>query len=342
MEDREPIMGIVRSLVYNKNEVALQRQYTGLVSATSPESYATKYPQLVSRLESFWVRREEWALAYRNLASIRGSNTNNIAEAGIRVLKEIVFGRVKAYNLLQMFDFITTTMEIYYANRLLDVAHSRYRPGTLLRYKELDKQQHHIVSVKHVRASYYVVYERKEGQTLKHTVEMEFGICSCPTGSTGAACKHQAAAAKQFKLATANVVPVHSKEMRQRFAIIARGEAQDLQFYADLTESGTGCVQRPLSQPQTDITTSGECTTHSSLDESNSEVQEATDMKKSLYLIVDDILNRLKKGDANLNSGIQKFVRQYKALARSHAPNSAIAYALHNFGKSDSKSLSSS
>ena len=59
----------------------------------------------------------------------RGSNTNNVAEAGIRVLKEIVFGRVKAYNLIQMFHFITTTMEIYYSNRLLDIAHSRYRPG---------------------------------------------------------------------------------------------------------------------------------------------------------------------------------------------------------------------
>ena len=29
----------------------------------------------------------------------RGNNTNNYAEAGMRILKEIIFGRVKAYNL---------------------------------------------------------------------------------------------------------------------------------------------------------------------------------------------------------------------------------------------------
>ena len=37
-----------------------------------------------------------------------GNHTNNYAEAGMRIIKEIVFGRVKAYNLIQMF---TVTMD---------------------------------------------------------------------------------------------------------------------------------------------------------------------------------------------------------------------------------------
>ena len=49
------------------------------------------------------------------------------AEAGIRVLKDIIFGRVKSYNLIQMFDFMEK-----YVNRLLDIASSRYRPGIAL------------------------------------------------------------------------------------------------------------------------------------------------------------------------------------------------------------------
>lgn len=36
---------------------------------------------------------------------------------------------------------------------------------------------------------------------------MEIGLCSCPTGLTGAACRHQAAVAKNYKLATVNVAP---------------------------------------------------------------------------------------------------------------------------------------
>ena len=192
-------MHIIRSLVYNKNEVELERQYEEMLKATSPDSFTMKYPQLLGRLESFWERRSQWALAYRALAMTRGNHTNNYAEASIRVLKEIVFGRVKAYNLIQMFDFVTTTMEMYYSNRLLDIAHSRYRPGTLLSYKCLEKQQDHISSMKHVRENIYVVNETKDGQTFEWLVVMEIGICSCPTGCTGAACRHQAAVAKHFK-----------------------------------------------------------------------------------------------------------------------------------------------
>ena len=66
----------------------------------------------------------------------RGNYTNNYAEAGMRVLKEIVFRRVKAYNLIQ--TFISTTMEVYFTNTLLDIAHSHYKPGVALKYKELD------------------------------------------------------------------------------------------------------------------------------------------------------------------------------------------------------------
>ena len=196
LEDRQSIMHIIRSLVYNRNEVALELQYKLLLNTTSPESYTLKYPQLVSRLESFWDRRLEWALAYRALSMTRGNNTNNYAEASIRVLKEIVFGRVKAYNLIQMFYFVVTTMEMYYSNRLLDIAHSRYRPGTLLRYKYLENQQDYISSMQHIRENIYMVHETKDGQTLDYLVEMEIGICSCPTGCTGAACRHQAAVAK--------------------------------------------------------------------------------------------------------------------------------------------------
>lgn len=57
---------------------------------------------------------------------VRGNHTNNVAEAGIRILKDIVFGRVKAYNIVQMFQFVTDAMELYYKRRLLSVAHNRF------------------------------------------------------------------------------------------------------------------------------------------------------------------------------------------------------------------------
>ena len=52
-------------------------------------SYTVMYPNFAKRLEHFWSRRMEWALSYRVEKMMRG---NNYAEAGMRIIKEIVFG----------------------------------------------------------------------------------------------------------------------------------------------------------------------------------------------------------------------------------------------------------
>lgn len=349
-EDRQPIMHIIRSLVYQRNEVELEKQ----LEASSPESFAARYPQLVTRLEVFWERRREWSLASRALTMTRGNDTNNYAEAGIRVLKEIVFGRVKAYNLLQMFDFVTTTMEIYYSTRLLDIAHSRYRPGTLLWYKQFENLQNHISSMNLIRDNIYVVQESKDDILLDYLVDMEIGICSCPIGSSGAACRHQAAVAKQFKLISVNVAPVHSKEMRYLFAVIARGKenTQGVEFYADLVDTIEDATQ--TTKFRVNHVNSGEHTTSTDLHESDLIMDDQDDQdnthssdsrwsdyadtyRDKLCDIVEDLTERIIEGDHNVLSGVNKFIQQYKLMTKSHAPSSSIAYALHNFGKSDSK-----
>ena len=44
----------------------------------------------------------------------------------MRILKEIVFGRVKAYNLVEMFQFVVDKLEHYYQRRILSIAFDRY------------------------------------------------------------------------------------------------------------------------------------------------------------------------------------------------------------------------
>lgn len=73
----------------------------------------------------YWERRVEWALCYRQEALVRNNQTNNIAEAAMKVLKDKVFERVKAFNLVQMVDFVLTRLEGYYERKLLDAAHNR-------------------------------------------------------------------------------------------------------------------------------------------------------------------------------------------------------------------------
>lgn len=76
----------------------------------------------------YWERQEEWALYHRTGTLTRGNNTNNFAEAAMRVLKDKVFERVKAFNLVQMTDFVVTRLEGYYERKLLDAAHNRATP----------------------------------------------------------------------------------------------------------------------------------------------------------------------------------------------------------------------
>ena len=38
---------------------------------------------------------------------VLGNHTNNYAEAGMRIIKELLFNRIKAYNLVQLFFFVT-------------------------------------------------------------------------------------------------------------------------------------------------------------------------------------------------------------------------------------------
>ena len=66
-------------------------------------------------------------------------NTNNYSEASVRILKDHVFERTRAYNLVQMFQFLSKTLELYFEKRLLDVAHNR--PSTHLKLPSSESEK---------------------------------------------------------------------------------------------------------------------------------------------------------------------------------------------------------
>ena len=132
---------------------------------------------------------------------MRGINTNNYAESGIRILKDIVFKRVKAYNLVQLFEFLTVTFELYYERRLLAVAHNRMDRYISLRYKGLGVAKvnqdsiHQSTNASHVYIVKSTVYVDKE-----YEVDTQKWTCTCTVGRTGylsgEPCKHQHSVAK--------------------------------------------------------------------------------------------------------------------------------------------------
>ena len=108
----------MKEMVFAQNTENLQDAYDNFVVS----KIVSKYPHLLKYFEGLWSRKSEWVLALRKHLMLRGNNTKNISEAGIRILKEIIFQRVQAFNIVQIFDFITITLEMFFEQRLLATA----------------------------------------------------------------------------------------------------------------------------------------------------------------------------------------------------------------------------
>lgn len=119
--DRKILIANIRGLVYAENENQLLDRYKAFIRS----KIALKYPKYISYVAGHWSRRKEWALCFRKHLLVRGNHTNNYSKAGIRILKDLIFSRIKAYNHVQMFSFVTECLELYYTRKLLSAAHNR-------------------------------------------------------------------------------------------------------------------------------------------------------------------------------------------------------------------------
>ena len=179
------------------------------------------YENALKRLQDAHEHRSEWAITFRQHELTRGNHTNNFAESGIRIIKDQIFERTKAFNPVQMFQFFTT-FELYYERRLLDLAHNRISPS--------------------IAKPFYCSKELQgadEGEDSRaYHVDADLGMCTCPIGINSQPCKHQHLAASHFSLNLPNLAPIHSKSGRQLLALIAVGKhrIQSLEFYCSLHE----------------------------------------------------------------------------------------------------------
>ena len=136
--DRATLIGLAKKIVYASTEQQFQQH----VQELKKNSTALKYPQFLKHMESLYSSRHEWALSYRKDIPIRGNHTNNYSEATIGILKELIFKRVKAYNLVQMFEFVTEALELYHQHKLLSVAHNHVDCFISIKYKGLNASKY--------------------------------------------------------------------------------------------------------------------------------------------------------------------------------------------------------
>ncbi|CAG8848204.1 36146_t:CDS:2, partial [Gigaspora margarita] len=158
------------------------------------------------------LKRMEWAIAFRQWLPIRDNHTNNFAENGIRIIKDIIFGHIQAFNVIQIFHFIVNTIDLYYI---------RWKLGSKDDIKILNFES---LTFKH----------RSSTNSDKwYLVDMQVGMCEC--SPIGVSCKHQASISFHYHICSLNQTPVLSVNSRYNYAYLALGEKRkELSFYADL------------------------------------------------------------------------------------------------------------
>ena len=186
--DRPALMAEFQRIMLSTDIIEAEEQFR---SGTSSR-LAKKYPQWKHRLETYWLRKERWCLAYRSAVQ-RGHQTNNFSEVTVRLFKDIVLSRAKAYNAVSLVDFICTAMEQYYSRRLLDFAHSRVA-GPTLWLGRLVKKAEYVESGSIITVSDAVFHvPSSSDSSMLYTVDVVNGVCSYVDGMFGRFCKHQAA-----------------------------------------------------------------------------------------------------------------------------------------------------
>lgn len=335
--DRQTLMGLVKKLVYAKTEKSLADEFQ--LFQNNP--IVKTYKNFLAHIQQQWTRRQQWALCYRSSAITRGINTNNYAEAGIRILKDIVFKRIKAYNLIQVFDFIVMTFESYYQRRLLAVAHNRVDRYIALRYKGLGAHKVDDSNItKTVNSDFTYVVKSATYDNVEYVVDSSKWTCTCSIGRTGhpngEPCKHQHAVATKFKIDTPNLLPYFNSKGRYLHALIALGKERtgDEAFYANLCDD----VQQPAISSSSSIESEecaiveGEGVESSNNGEENLEImmdifKEHDELKKNVIdlgvAFFQDVNKRIETMDQQYLTGLKKFFTVYLETVEHTEPASS-------------------
>ncbi|CAG8697421.1 17913_t:CDS:2, partial [Funneliformis caledonium] len=205
-EDWVPIMEKTRKILYALSGSEMEIHY---------EEFKQKFynhPQLQSHFELLWKQRS------------------------FGIMKDIIFARTKAYNPIQIFQFIITTMERFYERRVLEIAHRHI--GHLRIAKRFLCPNWKIINMNAIQKTCvdneFLVPSTKDANTF-YIINSEIGVCSCPVRMTGAPCKHQGAVSMKYHLSNFNFVPSLTSNDCITYAYIALGYVtENKSFYASL------------------------------------------------------------------------------------------------------------
>ena len=345
-DDRQHLMTIMQDLVF-----ATQcQEFQEIVQLLPSDPVLKKYPVYQEYLKKAIDRKKEWALSYRADLRTRGNNTDNYTESMIFVFKCVVLRRMRAYNLIELFRFITEDLEMYFQRKLLSLAFGK--PQNLHLAARCFGRNASSVNLntitKEEGSPYKFNVPSREDNNVVYVVDCSLGICTCLQGVNGNACPHQAAVALKFGINNVNFIPQTAND-RFNLATLAVGSNRNFSVtqFVSLHQkeiesnpdfSGDCEMEQDTLPPLTVIDTSAgnSTSTHQSDDV---EVPEEISLEEILQLHQEtsqDIEYRLRTSDNNFRKCYYKYLSLYRKIVskcRGQAPISSLASAYVQFGK---------
>ncbi|XP_065218759.1 uncharacterized protein LOC135844466 [Planococcus citri] len=231
--DKNEIYHLFKALVYANDEGELQKKYMLMVQNHT----MNKYPEVGRYFSDYWNIREEWALCFWKDGVVRVNDTNSYAESAMRILKEKIFHRKRAFNVIQLIDFILTRLDNYYKRKMIDFASGK-NVCTQTHYK-IDPKKLLDLDYRTISENVHVVINSKKNTA--YTVDSSIGICTCYMGINGAPCKHQSFVLTKLKRNSDNsYLGAENEEQRLALQALATGTTANVPpgWYLPTTNDG--------------------------------------------------------------------------------------------------------
>ena len=318
-----------------------------------------KYSPYKEYLNKAIGRRKEWALSYRGNLRTRGNNTDNYTESMIFVFKCVVLRRMGAYNLIELFKFITEDLEMYFQRKLLSLTFGKPENLHLAARcfgRLASSVSQRTITIDEKNPSKFHVPSWEDSNII-YTVDCTIGTCTCPQGTSGNACPHQAAVALKFGISNINFVPQTAKE-RFNLAILAVGNNNNFSvtqfvslhqkeiessphFYKDQDkdhdEQQVILPSMPADSQESISTETNDNCISSQTDANLPDAELSVDQIIKLHQQVSqDIEYKLRTSDTNFRLCYYKYLTLYRKIiskCRGQAPVASLATAYAQFGK---------
>ncbi|CAL4174500.1 unnamed protein product [Meganyctiphanes norvegica] len=153
---------------------------------------------LKEHYEDMMERIEYWCKFYRRDIITRRHDTNNFSEATMRIFKEVILGRCRVFNFVELVDYIFRDYEYYHMGRICDFISDlkefipffqepnrkikvgqKYLPKNSIKASDISKS---------VEGNFIVLSQTNPGFTYE--VNPNNCSCNCPAGQDGSICKH--------------------------------------------------------------------------------------------------------------------------------------------------------